>query len=59
VESLRADNLERERLLGLCEGMVVPKLEGFVPNGASSSKGKVYQRVHAAVDRMLGDIHSQ
>jgi hypothetical protein len=61
VESLRADNPERERLLGLCEGMVVPKPEGFVPNGATSTKGlhKVYKRVHAAVDRMLSDIHDQ
>jgi hypothetical protein len=61
VESLRADNPERERLLGLCEGMVVPKPEGFIPNGATSFKGlhKVYKRVHAAVDRMLGDIHDQ
>jgi hypothetical protein len=57
VGSLRADNPERKRLLGLCEGMVVPKPEGFVPNGATSSKGlhKVYKRVHAAVDRMLGE----
>ena len=39
VESLRADNPERQRLLGLCEGMVVPKPEGFIPNGATSSKG--------------------
>jgi hypothetical protein len=61
VESLRADNPERERLLRLCEGMVVLKPEGFVPDGATSSKGlhKVYKRVHAAVDRMLGDIHDQ
>jgi hypothetical protein len=61
VGSLRADNPEREKLLGLCEGMVVPKPEGFIPNGATSSKGlhKVYKRVHAAVDRMLGDIHGQ
>jgi hypothetical protein len=65
VQSLRADNPERERLLGMVvpkpEGMVVPKPEGFVPNGATSSKGlhKVYKRVHAAVDRMLGDIHDQ
>jgi hypothetical protein len=61
VESLRAENPERERLLGLCEGTVVPKPEGFVPNGTTSSKGlhKVYKRVHAAVDRMLGDIHNQ
>jgi hypothetical protein len=61
VGSLRADNLEREKLLGLCEGMVVPKPEGFIPNGATSTKDlhKVYKRVHAAVDRMLGDIHAQ
>ena len=61
MDSLRADNPERERLLDLCEGMVVPKPEGFVRNGATSSEGlhKVYKRVHAAVDRMLGDIHDQ
>jgi hypothetical protein len=61
VESLRAENPERERLLGLYEGMVVPKPEGFVFNGATSFKGlhKIYKRVLAAVDRMLGDIHDQ
>jgi hypothetical protein len=61
VESLRSDNPERERLRGLCDGMVVPKPEGFIPNGATSTKGlhKVYKRVHAAVDKMLGDIHDQ
>jgi hypothetical protein len=61
VDSLRADNPERARLLGLCDGMVVPKPEGFIPNGATSKKGlhKVYKRVHSAVDKRLGDLHSQ
>jgi hypothetical protein len=61
VDSLREDNPERQKLLGLCEGMVVPKPEGFIPNGATSTKGlhKVYKRVHTAVDRMLGDLHNQ
>jgi hypothetical protein len=61
AESLRANNPEKERLLGLCDGMVISKPEGFIPNGATSSKGlhKVYKRVHATVDRMLGDIQEQ
>jgi hypothetical protein len=61
VESLRENNPERERLIGLCDGMRVPKPEGFIPNGATSKKGlhKVYKRVHAAVDKMLGDLHDQ
>jgi hypothetical protein len=44
VESLRADKPERDRLLGLCDGMSVPKPEGFIPNGATSTRGlhKVY-----------------
>jgi hypothetical protein len=41
--------------------MRVPKPEGFIPNGATLKKGlhKVYKRVHAAVDKMLGDLHDQ
>lgn len=61
VESLRADNPERERLIGLCKKMAIPKPDVFVPNGATSTKGlhKVYKRVHSAVDKMLGDLHDQ
>ena len=41
--------------------MQVPKPEGFVPNGKTSSRGfhKVYQRVNLAVNKMLGDLHDQ
>ena len=61
VARLREDNPERERLEGLCVGMQVPKPDGFVPNGKTSTRGlhKVYQRVYSAVNKMLGDLHDQ
>ena len=61
VAGLRSDNPELERLKDLCEGMRVPKPADFVPNGKESSKGlhKVYKRVFAAVNKMLGDLHDQ
>ena len=54
VQRLSGDNPERERLLSLAEGMVVPLPEGFEPNGASSltrpKLRELYLTTHKAVD---------
>ena len=61
VDRLLPNNPEREKLLDLSDGMVIPHCPSFVPNslGETTPPRELYQKVHSAVDKMLFTLHEQ